>query len=82
MTFEYKLGGRKVSGKRFFEELGDQAIKQAEDHLELKLKDLRDPETGVPANVTRVIKNGQTTWSVKGSPAVVEAAKRLMSGES
>ena len=70
-----------MSGKRFFEELGDQAIKQAEDQIELKLKDLRDPETGVSADVTRVKKSGRTSWSVKGSPAIVDAAKRLLAGE-
>ncbi|MEL6202290.1 MAG: hypothetical protein AAFR39_08005 [Pseudomonadota bacterium] len=75
---EFKRNGRKMSSKRFFDEIKKDVLASAEDEIERSLKSLRDPETGRPVKVTKERRNGEATWNVEGSPKAIEAAKKIM----
>lgn len=80
MKFEYKLGGRKVSSKQFFDGLGKEIIKKTESQIESRLMRLLDPKTGKPVKIIRRQVGGKLSWDVEGSAEAIQAAKRIMKG--
>lgn len=80
MPIEYKLGGRKVSSRQFFDGIAEKAIEKAENEIERRLRAICDPETGQPVRVTKSRSGGNTSWNVEGSPAAVELAKKIIEG--
>ena len=75
---EFTRNGRKVSSKQFFDGMLEDAVAQAENEIEGRLKALRDPETGKPVKVTKQRRNGEATWNVEGSPQAIAAAKKIV----
>ena len=81
MSMKFRRNGRNMSAEQFFKEIGDEAIKRAEDRIESSLKQTTDPTTGSSLEVTRLHENGKTVFSVSGSPEAVEEAKRNLKGD-
>ena len=79
---EFRLGGRKVSSRQFFDGIQKEMLSQAEAEIERRLRGVRDPETGKPVNVTRRRVAGKTSWDVEGSPEAVAAARKILEGQS
>ena len=75
---EFTRNGQKVSSKQFFDGMLEDAVAQAENEIERRLKALRDPETGKPVKVKKQRRNGEATWSIEGSARAIEAAKKIM----
>ena len=81
-SVEFRLGGRKVSSRQFFDGIQKEMLSQAEAEIERRLRGVRDPETGQPVKVTRRRVAGKTSWDVEGSPKAVAAARKILGGQS
>lgn len=75
---EFRRNGRKISNQLFFDDIKKDMLAEAESEVESRLRSLRDPETGQSVKVTKQRRNGETTWSVEGSPQAIAAAKKIM----
>ena len=82
MALEFRRGGRRVTADQLFEGMAADMIRSAEEEVERRLRTIRDPETGEPVEVTRTDDDGTARWNVRGSPAAIELARKIIEGES
>lgn len=81
MTFEFRRGGRRVTADQLFDGMAADMIRSAEEEVERRLRAIRDPETGQPVEITRTDEGGKARWDVRGSPAAIERARKIIGGE-
>lgn len=76
---EFKLNGRTVRPNDIANQLEKAMLKQVQDGIVKKLRDLRDPETGAAPTVKVVGRSlDNLSFEVVGSSALIEEVKRRL----
>jgi len=76
---EFKLNGRSVRPNDIANQLEKAMVKQVQDGITKKLRNVRDPETGAAPTVKVVGRSlDNLSFEVMGSPALIEEVKRRL----
>lgn len=77
LKVEFKLNGRSVRPNEIANQLERAMLKQVEEEIATKLRNVRDPHTGT-APVVEIVGRSldKLSFEVSGSPALIEEAKR------
>lgn len=76
---EFKLNGRTVRPNDIANQLEKAMLKQVQDGIAQKLRNVRDPETGAAPSVKVVGRSlDDLSFEVAGSPALIEEVKRRL----
>lgn len=76
---EFKLNGRSVRPNDIANQLEKAMLKQVQDGIAKKLRNVRDPETGAASTVKIVGRSlDNLSFEVAGSPALIEEVKRRL----
>ncbi|TNB49684.1 hypothetical protein FF124_01615 [Martelella lutilitoris] len=76
---EFKLNGRSVRPNDIANQLEKAMMKQVQDRITHKLRNVRDPETGAAPTIKVIGRSlDNLSFEVAGSPALIEEVKRRL----
>ena len=80
IDIEFKIGGRKVRPNQIANELERAMMVEVRDNIAKKLRDIRDPKTGVrPKVILKGRSLSNLSFEVAGSESLIEEVKRRLS---